>query len=167
MGMLYFFNINSSLFLSSFHLLPGLLSAHIMELKCAMQQYAWGKYGRNSEVALLNSSGNPDFVIDDAMPYAELWMGTHPSGPSVLRSSNQQLVDWIHAHPESLGAKTKEKFGLQLPFLFKVLSVNQALSIQAHPDKVFFIISKLSMSALSVKETSVNPSQHTTCFFNF
>lgn len=106
-----------------------------MELKCTIQQYAWGKYGRSSEVALLNSSGNPDFVIDDAMPYAELWMGTHPNGPSVLRSSNQQLVDWIHAHPESLGAKAKEKFGLQLPFLFKVLSVNQALSIQAHPDK--------------------------------
>lgn len=138
-----------------------------MELKCTIQQYAWGKYGRSSEVALLNSSGNPDFVIDDAMPYAELWMGTHPNGPSVLRSSNQQLVDWIHAHPESLGAKAKEKFGLQLPFLFKVLSVNQALSIQAHPDKVFFIMSQRSMSALSVKKTSVVPSKHTTCFFNF
>lgn len=106
-----------------------------MELNCTIQHYAWGKYGRSSEVALLNSSGNPDFVIDDAMPYAELWMGTHPNGPSVLKSSSQKLGDWIHAHPESLGAKTKEKFGGQLPFLFKVLSVNQALSVQAHPDK--------------------------------
>lgn len=138
-----------------------------MELKCTLQQYAWGKYGRSSEVALLNSSGNPDFVIDDAMPYAELWMGTHPSGPSVLRSSSQKLGDWIHSHPESLGAKSKEKFGLQLPFLFKVLSVNQALSIQAHPDKVFFIMSKLSIAALSVQETPINPSKHTTCFSNF
>ena len=159
-----FSSINSSLFLSSFHLLPGLSCAHIMELKCTIQQYAWGKYGRSSEVALLNRSGNPDFVIDDAIPYAELWMGTHPNGPSVLRSSSQKLADWIQAHPESLGAKAKEKFGVQLPFLFKVLSVNQALSVQAHPDKVFFIMLKLSMSALSVKETSVNPSKHTTCF---
>jgi mannose-6-phosphate isomerase len=88
-------------------------------------------------VALLHSSSNPDFTIDDATPYAELWMGTHPNGPSVLKGSSQELGDWIQTHPTSLGAKVTEKFGVQLPFLFKVLSVNQALSVQAHPDKVF------------------------------
>ncbi|KAJ9590035.1 hypothetical protein L9F63_016851, partial [Diploptera punctata] len=97
--------------------------------------YAWGKRGRNSEVALLNSSGDPDFMIDDNMPYAELWMGTHPNGPSILKGSSQKLSEWIVANPESLGYETREKFGVQLPFLFKVLSVNQALSVQAHPDK--------------------------------
>lgn len=106
-----------------------------MELRCTIQQYAWGKYGWSSEVALLHSSGNPDLTIDDATPYAELWMGTHPNGPSVLKDSSQELGDWIQTHPTSLGAKVTEKFGVQLPFLFKVLSVNQALSVQAHPDK--------------------------------
>lgn len=106
-----------------------------MELRCTIQQYAWGKYGRSSEVALLHSSGNPDFTIDGATPYAELWMGTHSNGPSVLKDSSQELGDWIWTHPTSLGTKVTEKFGVQLPFLFKVLSVNQALSVQAHPDK--------------------------------
>ncbi|PSN37566.1 Mannose-6-phosphate isomerase [Blattella germanica] len=106
-----------------------------MELRCAVQQYAWGKYGQNSEVAALNSNGDPDFMIDDDMPYAELWMGTHPNGPSILKGSSQKLSEWIIAHPDSLGTKVRQKFGIQLPFLFKVLSINQALSIQAHPDK--------------------------------
>ena len=39
------------------------------------------------------------------------------------------------AHPEALGPKLVAKFGTDLPFLFKVLSVEKALSIQAHPDK--------------------------------
>ncbi|KAJ4443892.1 hypothetical protein ANN_05679 [Periplaneta americana] len=106
-----------------------------MELRCAVQQYAWGKQGRQSEAALLNSSGDPDFLIDDDMYYAELWMGTHSNGPSVLKGSSQKLSEWIKAHPESLGEFVIQKFGINLPFLFKVLSVNQALSIQAHPDK--------------------------------
>lgn len=122
-----------------------------MELRCTIQQYAWGKHGQNSEVALLNSSGDPDFMIDDAMPYAELWMGTHPNGPSLLKGSSQKLGDWIKAHPASLGAKVTEKFGVQLPFLFKVLSINQALSIQAHPDKVFYHATKLKLSILRAK----------------
>ena len=113
-----------------------------MELRCAIQQYAWGKFGRHSEVALLNSSGDPDFMIDETMPYAELWMGTHPNGPSILKGSSQKLSEWIIANPESLGTKVQQKFGIQLPFLFKVLSVNQALSIQAHPDKVRYRNSK-------------------------
>jgi mannose-6-phosphate isomerase len=108
-----------------------------MELRCSIQQYAWGKCGRSSEVALLHSSSNPAFTIDEAVPYAELWMGTHPNGASVLKGSGQELGLWIQTHPTSLGAKVTEKFGVQLPFLFKVLSVNQALSVQAHPDKVF------------------------------
>lgn len=38
-------------------------------------------------------------------------------------------------HPEVLGEKLIRRFGHDLPFLFKVLSVETALSIQAHPDK--------------------------------
>lgn len=108
-----------------------------MELLCAIQNYAWGKIGEDSEVAKLANSIDAGITIDPSTPYAELWMGVHPSGPSVIRITNEKLSDWIQQHPESIGDKVREQFGLQLPFLFKVLSVNKALSIQAHPTKVF------------------------------
>ncbi|KAL4364031.1 hypothetical protein GQ457_04G023380 [Hibiscus cannabinus] len=42
---------------------------------------------------------------------------------------------FVHNNPHVLGVKVFEKWGSHLPFLFKVLSVGKALSIQAHPDK--------------------------------
>ncbi|XP_046383477.1 mannose-6-phosphate isomerase [Ischnura elegans] len=106
-----------------------------MELSCSVQQYAWGKVGLQSEVAVLKSSSDATIVVDENAPYAELWMGTHPNGPSILKSTKSSLEEWISSHPECLGKKTRERFGDQLPFLFKVLSVEKALSIQAHPNK--------------------------------
>jgi mannose-6-phosphate isomerase len=42
----------------------------------------------------------------------------------------------VEQHPEYVGSSLIDKFGgkVQLPFLFKVLSIQKALSIQAHPD---------------------------------
>ena len=61
--------------------------------------------------------------MDADKPYAELWMGTHPSAPSsvLLPSSSSPLLlsDYISS---------------TLPYLFKILSIGTALSIQAHPD---------------------------------
>ena len=64
-------------------------------------------------------------------------MGTHPNGPStVLDGENETLLsDWIDANVDVLGPIVKGTFDGKLPFLFKVLSVNKALSIQAHPNK--------------------------------
>jgi mannose-6-phosphate isomerase len=89
-------------------------------LQASVQQYAWGKIGSHSAVAQLLSSSN----IKENEPYAELWMGTHPSSPSYVINDddNQQCV------------LLRDYLGSDLPFLFKVLSVNQALSIQAHPN---------------------------------
>jgi len=64
----------------------------------------------------------------------QLWMGTHPKGPSLIASSGESLAEWIENHHDALGDRLKSS--CQLPFLFKVLSVNIALSIQVHPDKV-------------------------------
>ena len=56
------------------------------ELKCKVQQYAWGKLGTKSLAAEFAASGRPDdFCINGTDPYAELWMGTHPNGPSILK----------------------------------------------------------------------------------
>jgi mannose-6-phosphate isomerase len=62
-------------------------------------------------------------------------MGTHPNGPSIVSESGISLKDYIEKHPQVLGEKSRQLFGDDLPYLLKVLSVNQALSIQAHPNK--------------------------------
>mmetsp|Transcript_10808 Transcript_10808/g.21472 ORF Transcript_10808/g.21472 Transcript_10808/m.21472 type:complete len:405 (-) Transcript_10808:2270-3484(-) len=96
-------------------------------LQAVVQHYAWGREASESEVAkLVESSGQP---VDKDLPYAELWMGTHPSGPSVVKEQGVTLKEAIEKNPEVLGAVS------DVPFLFKVLSVRTALSIQSHPDK--------------------------------
>ncbi|XP_054266570.1 mannose-6-phosphate isomerase-like isoform X1 [Macrosteles quadrilineatus] len=106
-----------------------------MELNCYLQKYDWGKVGEESEAARLAKANNVAFEIDSRTPYAELWMGTHPNGPSLIASSGESLNDWLKEHPHLIGADVQKVFGAQLPFLFKVLSVNKALSIQVHPSK--------------------------------
>ena len=47
-------------------------------LSCAVQTYAWGKVGEESEVARLKSSAEPtQFCLDSKSPYAEVcgWAG--------------------------------------------------------------------------------------------
>jgi len=108
-------------------------AAPIMPLRCAAQNYAWGRPACESEVAgLVEASGE---ALDAGARYAELWMGTHPSAPSTLRDGSS-LREWVRANPtEAMGEKVAARFGDDLPYLFKVLSVQTALSIQAHPDK--------------------------------
>ena len=111
------------------------MATSLLKLKCAVQNYAWGKKGTDSEVAKLYASGDADAEVSEEKPYAELWMGTHPSGPSVVSSTGATLKEWIAQNDACLGSVLKGKYGTDLPFLFKVLSVQTALSIQAHPHK--------------------------------
>ncbi|XP_011505532.1 PREDICTED: mannose-6-phosphate isomerase [Ceratosolen solmsi marchali] len=106
-----------------------------MELKCSIQNYLWGKQGLNSIVAALMKSADPEFIPKKEVPYAELWMGTHPNGPSFLKHQNISLNEYIQSNSNILGNKVEEIYGKKLPFLFKVLSINKALSIQVHPNK--------------------------------
>lgn len=111
-----------------------------MELIPAVQKYHWGKPGKSSTVASLFNeslkSAGENQTIDLESPYAELWIGTHPNGPSRLKGCKKSLLDFIRENPEVVGEKVKARFGVDdVPFLLKVLSVEQALSIQAHPDK--------------------------------
>jgi mannose-6-phosphate isomerase len=62
-------------------------------------------------------------------------MGTHPSNPSRDLTTSRTLLSLIEDNISLLSPSLAEKFGTKLPFLFKVLSVGKALSIQAHPDK--------------------------------
>ncbi|WJX80591.1 Mannose-6-phosphate isomerase [Trifolium repens] len=111
----------------------------LQKLHCSVKNYDWGLPGQLSHVAKL-SELNSGVQFDPMKPYAELWIGTHESGPSFLVNDNGDgesvsFKDWIFDNPDLLGDKVVQKWGSDLPFLFKVLSVGKALSIQAHPDK--------------------------------
>ncbi|GMT03433.1 hypothetical protein PENTCL1PPCAC_25607, partial [Pristionchus entomophagus] len=105
----------------------------MLKLKCGAQQYAWGKKGEESQVAHLLVNGEHLTEVDKEKPYAELWMGVHSNCPSkVVREGEETLLSTLfEKHPELLAVHEKGT----LQFLFKVLSVNQALSVQTHPTK--------------------------------
>ena len=65
----------------------------------------------------------------------QLWMGTHPSLPSKDLETKRSLLDLVQDNHALMTSKIGERYGGKLPFLFKVLSINKALSIQAHPNK--------------------------------
>lgn len=102
-----------------------------MELIGDVKNYDWGKRGAESYVARLASANNENFVLENDKPYAELWMGDHCSGPSVVKSSGEDLGAFIQKDLRGTIGEGQSK----LSFLFKVLSIQKALSIQVHPDK--------------------------------
>ncbi|KAG4420598.1 Mannose-6-phosphate isomerase [Cadophora malorum] len=108
----------------------------LIRLQCGVNSYDWGKVGKESAAAKF-AAATPanDFSIQEDKPYAELWMGTHPSNPSKDVSTQRTLLDLVQDNQALMSIEIGEKFGHKLPFLFKVLSIGKALSIQAHPNK--------------------------------
>lgn len=49
----------------------------VFPLSCAVQHYAWGKMGSNSEVARLLASSDPQARISEDKPYAEVRPGLY------------------------------------------------------------------------------------------
>jgi mannose-6-phosphate isomerase len=95
-------------------------------LQPVIRPYAWG-----SRLGIAGLQGRP---VPSAGPEAEMWMGAHPSAPSGAAGTTLDAV--IAADPErELGARSVARFGPRLPFLLKVLSADQALSIQLHPSR--------------------------------
>ncbi|MBR7825249.1 mannose-6-phosphate isomerase, class I [Actinospica sp. MGRD01-02] len=95
-----------------------------------VQPYAWG-----SRTAIAELLGEPS---PSAGPQAELWMGAHPSAPSVLTRDGVTgtLTAAIAANPSlELGVRVAARFGGRLPFLLKVLAAEKALSMQLHPTR--------------------------------
>jgi len=118
-----------------------------------VQHYAWGKPPESSLVAVMASEQHVrsrrgamrQHPLSRGNRFAELWMGTHPNGPSSVEvpaagegedddHREQYLLDTIQSDPAYWLGEEDASRG-DLPYLFKVLSVRQALSIQAHPNK--------------------------------
>jgi len=92
-------------------------------LRCAVQHYEWGRRGAASLVAPLADQQDPGDLA--RRPYAELWIGTHPSGPSAILDGGELLRDWLARRPGALGPAVAARWGGDLPFLFKVGSPGQ------------------------------------------
>lgn len=102
-----------------------------LKLHNSIQSYAWGSRDALEKLfGLANPTGQPQ---------AEIWMGAHPVAPSLVEVDAQnrrplnQLID--EQGERLLGQGVAERFGRQLPYLFKVLSAAEPLSIQAHPSR--------------------------------
>ena len=98
-----------------------------------IQHYAWGTKNENAFI--------PKFLnieIQEDVPYAELWIGTHPKAPSEIEIDGKKITlnEVISRYKsECLGEFVSKKFRGNFPFLLKVLSAANALSIQTHPNK--------------------------------
>ncbi|KAJ2926473.1 hypothetical protein H1R20_g10625, partial [Candolleomyces eurysporus] len=121
-------------------LIAPMATPKVFKVVPTTQQYDWGKLGRQAKVAqFAEASQVPGFAVDEEKPYAELWMGTHSSSPSRVKETGDLLSDYLQKNPDLIGSSIPAKFedvkNGNLPFLFKVLSIAKALSIQSHPDK--------------------------------
>lgn len=94
-----------------------------------IQDYAWGSVTSIEQLFAI-----PNL---DQKPQAEMWMGAHANGCSVITVNGEavRLADFIATDPDAIiGAETQAKFA-ELPYLFKVLAAEKALSVQVHPSK--------------------------------
>ncbi len=98
-----------------------------------IQHYDWGT--KNNEAIIPRFLGiEPELNT----PYAELWIGAHPKASSEIEIKGEkiQLFNLIQQYPlDLLGNYVSQKFSNNFPFLLKVLSAANALSIQTHPNK--------------------------------
>lgn len=95
----------------------------------AIQNYAWGsKTSVNQLFGIENPTGEPQ---------AEVWMGAHCNGCStvMLNGEETKLSTLINQDMSAiLSEPIATRFG-ELPYLFKILAAENALSIQVHPNK--------------------------------
>lgn len=102
-----------------------------MELIGTIKHYEWGKKGSDSIIGKLASLNDSSENLPDIdLPHAELWMGDHISGPCKIKKQNLNLMELLLKNKDLIGGMER------LPFLFKVLSIKKALSVQVHPNKL-------------------------------
>ena len=73
----------------------------MLSLSCSTQQYDWGKRGDDSVVGQLLKKADSTITLNG--PYAELWMGTHPSGPSKVKESQELLSVYLKNKDHLIG----------------------------------------------------------------
>lgn len=112
-------------------------------LKGTLMHYSWGTV--DAIPALLG-------MEPDGRPYAEYWLGAHPSSPSAIEHAALDVI--VENIPEVLGEGPFQAFGPRLSFLMKILSAQQALSIQTHPSREQAVEGYAREDALDIPLTS-------------
>src|SRR4051794_3591772 len=100
----------------------------VCRLQGKVQHYAWGGFDFIPQLLGIEKDGRP---------YAEYWLGAHPSQPAEIEAHGalKKLNHFIEENKVAvLGQRVATQFE-SLPYLLKVLDVRQMLSIQVHPDK--------------------------------
>jgi mannose-6-phosphate isomerase len=98
----------------------------IYKLENTVKNYNWGS---PEWLPAFLGQKNPSRI-----PWAELWLGVNPSGPSRVVPLSRPLSELIAGNPQAfLGKETAARYGT-LPFLLKVLAAAKPLSIQVHPN---------------------------------
>lgn len=89
----------------------------IVKLKGVVKEYAWG-----------NTDYIPSLIGGyDGKPKAELWIGSHKSGEATT-DSGVLISSYLKERKEAFESD-------HLPLLFKVLAIQDPLSLQCHPNK--------------------------------
>lgn len=107
----------------------NMIQGKIFKLKGKIQHYAWGGVSFIPGWLGIDNPGKK--------PFAEYWMGAHPSASSVIEVNGKEenLFELIQNNPANfIGENVYSHFG-ELPYLFKILDVKDMLSIQVHPSK--------------------------------
>jgi mannose-6-phosphate isomerase len=117
--------------------------AEVYRLYNQIKHYEWGSKSFISEFL----GAGKDAGVPLELPWAEMWMGTHPGGPSRVveeeittnntNNTNKTRIGCVSGSgrrsvPDTI-RELSEVAG-RLPFLFKLLPAEKPLSIQAHPD---------------------------------
>lgn len=94
----------------------------------ARRSYDWG-----SKTAMFEFLD----ATPDGAPFAELWLGAHPTGPATaLTPDGPEPLDHVifTDTEQTLGKDVADRFG-GLPYLVKLLAPARPLSMQVHPDR--------------------------------
>ena len=104
------------------------MKSTIIRLENSYQHYDWGTDSDITKILGIRApAGN--------LPLAELWVGAHPNLPSFAVEYNLPLDQLIEQNPQAILGEHCQLMANKLPYLFKILSAKQALSIQVHPSK--------------------------------
>jgi mannose-6-phosphate isomerase len=110
--------------------MSGSLGSAILPMANPIRDYDWGAIE-----TLARLQGRPP----SGAPEAELWMGAHPSAPSMVADAGgtvHRLDELVARRPHDLlGADVVAVHGARLPYLLKVLAIASPLSLQVHPDR--------------------------------
>lgn len=96
------------------------MTQRLFRIDSPIRPYAWGSTTGIPEVLGVAATGEPQ---------AEMWLGAHPSAPSIVRDSGLGLDALLAERPALLGPDA----GDGLPFLMKLLAAGAPLSLQVHP----------------------------------